>query len=38
MHDNYRNFFKNLYIINVDKNSVRKDYQTHFAQSYIIYY
>ena len=37
-HDNYRDFFKNLYIINVDKNSARRDHQTHFVQSHAIRY
>ena len=31
MYDDYRDFFKNLYIINIDENLTRKDHQTHFV-------
>ena len=30
-HDDYCNLFKTLYIINVDRNSIRRDHQTHLV-------
>ena len=38
MHDDCCVFFKNIYIINIDENSIRKDYQIYFVQFTVIEY